>query len=354
MKLIITIILLSSFLIACVESPTPPYKTIEGLSENGVYILCEGLYGQNNSTLSRYDFSSDKVYNNFFKLVNGKNIGDTANDLVIKGDTSFIVVSTQNIILIINTKTGKLISEVKIEGGKYPRKIAVMNDSILLVTDLYCHCFWVINYIRKTIIKKVPTGPAPESIAVSTDCIFVANSGLGDYLSDYAYAGTVSVFDRNTFNFISTFSGLPNVIELKLSNKLNKLYARYNHLPKYSDSTGGIVEFDITTLTETRRWIDKAGQMTISEKLGKLFYISENGVIFIDIYNYYSFPELIIIKKRRKDFWYSIAVTQNNLWIGNAKDYQSNGEILVYDLNNPQNPKESFNVGLNPNTIVFF
>jgi DNA-binding beta-propeller fold protein YncE len=354
MKYIITIILLISFFFGCVESPTNPKSNIGELSEHGAYILCEGLYGQNNSTLSRYDYKSEIAYNNFFKLINGKNIGDTANDIVIKGDTTFIVVSTQNKILMFNTGTGKYYSEIQIEGGKCPRKMAVINDSILLVTDLYCHCFWVINYNRKIILQKVPTGPAPEGIVVTLDYIFVANSGLGDYLSDYAYSGTVSVFDRNTFNFITTFNGLPNVIELKISNKFNKLYARYNHLPKYTDSTGGIAEFDIATLTETRRWIDKAGQMSISEEQEKLFYISENGVKVINLADTNSVPELILIKQRAKDFWYSIAVNKNDLWIGNAKDYQSNGEILIYDLDNPQNPKKYLKVGLNPNTIVFF
>ncbi len=346
--------MLSTILLSCVETPTAPKNNIAELGEQGAYILCEGFYGQNNSSLSRYDFTNTSVYNNFFHQINGKNIGDTANDIVIKGDTAFIVVSTQKKIISFNTKTGKLISEILIVEGKYPRKIAVLNDSIILVTDLYSHCFWVINFINSEIMKNVLTGPAPEGIAVYENYIFIANSGFGDYLSNEPRAGTISVLDSRTLNEIKLFSHLPNVIELKISTKHQKLYARYNHLPKYTDSLGGIVEFDISTLSETRRWNDRAGQLAFSENEDTLYYNCDDGVKFIDLINSQSIPELLIYKTKKTDYWYSLAFNKNNLWIGNAKDYQSNGEILICDINKPQNPVEKFNVGLNPNTIVFF
>ena len=132
------------------------------------------------------------------------------------------------------------------------------------------------------------------------------------------------------------------------------LFARYNNLPKYKDSLGGIVEYDVSTLNEIRRWKDKAGQMAFSENEEKLYYNCDEGVKFIDLINFQSKPLILISKTKKSDYWYSLTFYDNQLWIGNAKDYQSNGEILIYNLNNPQNIVEKFNVGLNPNTIVFF
>ncbi|MFH1049495.1 MAG: hypothetical protein V1779_01035 [bacterium] len=354
MRIYLFMFFLTLTLMSCVEAPIPPKNNIGELSEHGAYILCEGLYGQNNSSLNRYDFTNKTVHSNFFQQINGKYIGDTANDIVIKGDTAFIVVSTQKEVIMFNTKTGKLISEILIVEGKYPRKLAVLNDSIILVSDLYAHCLWVINYKTSVIMKNVSTGPAPEGIAICENYIFVANSGFGDYLADEPKAGTISVFDSRTLNGIKSFSHLPNVIELKISTKHQKLYARYNHLPKYTDSLGGIVEFDISNLLETRRWKDRTGQFAFSENEDTLYYNCDDGVKFIDLKSFQAIPELLIHKSMKTDYWYSLAYYKNNLWIGNAKDYQSHGEILIFDVNNPQNLKEKFNVGLNPNTIVFF
>ena len=348
------IILISFCFFACVETPTPPKNNIGDLSEHGAYILCEGLYGQNNSSLSRYDFEGKITYNDFFQTINNQYIGDTANDLVLKGDTAFIVVSTQKKIILFNTKTGKLISEIIINEGKYPRKMAILNDSILFVTDLYCHCFWVVNHKNYYIFHKVATGPAPEGTAITEDYIFIANSGLGDYLSLEPMAGTIIVYDISNMNRIKLMYNLPNVIQLRLSDKNGKLYARYNQLPKFKDSLGGIVEYDIHSLLETRRWIDRAGQFVLSATGDSLFYLSDYGLKLVNLNNEEPIPELLIPKNKITDYWYSIAVYKDELWIGNAKDYQSNGEILIYDINNPQNLVEKFNVGLNPNTIVFF
>jgi len=340
--------------IACVETPTPQKNNIGELGEHGAYILCEGLYGQNNSTLSRYDFTFQKIYNNIFQTINDKYLGDTANDIVIKGDTTFIVISTLKMIILIETKTGKLITEIVLKEAKYPRKLAILNDSLLLVTDLYSHCFWFVNYIKSEVVYMVPTGPAPEGIAIFDNYIFVANSGFGDYLANEPKAGTISVFDIQSLNKIKVFTGLPNIIELKIAKNSEKLYARYNNLPKFKDSLGGIVEIDLKRLTETRRWVDRAGQMAFNSNDDTLFYLCDSGVKLIDLNKNNSVQELIIKKSKQTDYWYSIAFHENFIWVGNAKDYQSHGEILIYDLKNPDNLKEKFKVGLNPNTIVFF
>ena len=198
------------------------------------------------------------------------------------------------------------------------------------------------------------TGPAPEGIAVFDKYIFVANSGFGDYLADKPKAGTISVFDPETMNELKILLDLPNIVELKVSKKNFKLYARYNNLPKFKDSLGGIAEFDLPSFSETRRWFDRTGQMTFSSNEDTLFYLCDDGVKLIDLNKPESHPVLIINKSKKTDYWYSIAYYNNQLWIGNAKDYQSKGEILIYDIKESENPLEKFNIGLNPNTIVFF
>lgn len=50
-----------------------------------LYALCEGLFNQNNSSLMRFSFNNQRMVRNYFKTINHRGLGDTANDLAIYG-----------------------------------------------------------------------------------------------------------------------------------------------------------------------------------------------------------------------------------------------------------------------------
>lgn len=57
-----------------------------------LYALCEGLFNQNNSSLMRFSFNNQRMVRNYFKTINHRGLGDTANDLAIYGSkTTFPV-----------------------------------------------------------------------------------------------------------------------------------------------------------------------------------------------------------------------------------------------------------------------
>jgi hypothetical protein len=345
------------FIIGCIRQPDEPIDTVLIDESRGVYILCEGLYGQNNSSLSRFSYISSNIYNYFFESTNpGMKIGDTANDLLVIGDTTYIVVSSNKKIIAIETKTGKFINELRLNSGSFPRKIIRYNDSIAFISDLYRHAIIKINYKKMIVVDdNIPTGPAPEGMALNQNNLFVANSGYGDYLSHLPHAGTISVFDINSMNIIKRFENVPNVIELKVSIKNQKLYSRYNHLPKYKDSVGGIVEYDLNSMTETKRWIIDSYHLILSDSEDSLFILSDNGMEFINLKEN-SQSLLIIQNPNKSDIWQTAEINYftQEIWIANSKNYQSSAELLIYDLNNPSILKKQFKLGLNPNTIVFF
>jgi len=352
-KLLLIIILILS---SCSEPTNHQITNLPDSIVNGCYILCEGLFGQNNSTLSVIDFDNDKIYNNYFFQKNNEKIGDTGNDILVNGDTSFIIVSTNNKIIAFNTRTCSLIKTINSEKLNTPRKIAKLNDSLLAITNLKGNSITFLNLKNlKVSEKELITGPAPEGIAISNDYIFVANSGYGDYLSNEYDAGTIYVFDKNTSTLKTKFINLPNVIQLIYNESENKLYARYNNLPSLKDSLGGIVEFDVNTLKEIRRWKIRVYYFTLDKSLNIIYYLNDYGVGYIDLKN--GFLERNFIKNSNpNEIWYSIFYDNNkdNLFITNAKNYQSKGEILIYKLKDSIQIPIKYNAGLNPSTIVFF
>lgn len=84
--------LLLFFLIACDDLEDKP-SLVPGESgdvyETGtaeMYILSEGLFNQNNSSLARYSFNQQKRTSNYFSANNQRGLGDTANDMAIYGN----------------------------------------------------------------------------------------------------------------------------------------------------------------------------------------------------------------------------------------------------------------------------
>jgi DNA-binding beta-propeller fold protein YncE len=354
--LIFLFVLLIEVLTSCVKQPNSPETNVQNAA-SGAMILCEGLWHTDNSTISRFDFKTNTLTNDFFGAANpGLKLGDLANSIVIRGDTAYIAVTTPRSIEIINIKTGKWLGRIIFEGDKHaPRKIAIMEDTVGFVTDLYDNT--ILEFNPKTFQKgyTIATGAYPEGIAYNGNLIFVANSGYGSIGADQPKASTVSVIDYTTRQEIKLLKNLPDCVELVINRSKAKLYVVYYNYQLAGDSLGGIVEYDIKSLEETNRWECHPTNLTLSQTGDTLFFLSGNGVSMIEPTKANSQPKLFI-PNISSDWWYSLAVSpkDNTIWVGNARNFQVNGQILIFDLNNLKSPKTSFDVGVNPNTIVFY
>lgn len=340
------------------QNAIKPIDTKPTAVEAGAYILCEGLWRQDNATLSRFDARSGEVVNDFFSRVNvGLRIGDTANDMVLQGDTLFIAVSTSRSIEIIRASTGTWLGRIRLAGMRQePRHIALVNDSTALVSNLNDDS--VTEFDTRTFAirrERVPVGPAPEGIASSGHYVFVANSGFGDFRAAEAKAGTISVLDGATRQEVKILTGLPNAGDVITNSTKTRLYAAYRNLPSKPDSLGGIVEYDTSTLQELRRWRMKSPfALALSSSGDSLFYLGAAGVEVLALRQQVPKPFVAIPKTESNALWYGLAVNPrtSELWICNARDYSVNGEVVVMRLGGEI--VRRFDVGINPNTIIFF
>ncbi len=355
--LTVIILLIFGTFYGCIEPPSGPENSPPQESLHGAYILCEGLWGLDNASLSRYDLETGTVTQYAYKSANdGQKLGDLASDFVIADDYALISVTTTRTIEKIKLKSGKSLGRITFPDGRAPRKIAIINDSIAAVSDLLSHSIAFFNPQTMKIIKdNVQVGPAPEGIAATSEILLVVNSGYGDYLSYHPKAGTVSVISVNTMEEIGNFYVGPNPIEILINEKYNKFYVSYNHFPSMPDSIGGIVEFDLTALSETGRLRTNVRSMTLSPTSDSLLFIADSTIAYIDLRQNFN-SKVLITNSKPKDIWYSLAISPNaDIWIGNAKNYQINGDLLRYTKsNNYRAIEEKFTVGINPNKIVFY
>jgi hypothetical protein len=86
--------------------PAPPKVT------TGLFVLNQGLYGANNTTLTYYDFGSSTPTTDFFKQINAFGLGDTGSDMVIYGGKMYIVINNSGYVAVVNSVSAKFIDTI--------------------------------------------------------------------------------------------------------------------------------------------------------------------------------------------------------------------------------------------------
>jgi DNA-binding beta-propeller fold protein YncE len=334
------------------EKPIPPV-----VSKNSALILCEGLWGMDNSSLHRYDLTTGTIVNDYFESANpGLRIGDLANNLVLSGDTGYIAVTTAKTIERFRASSGLSLGRLILTGNNAPRQICIIDSTTGFFTDLYANSVCEFNPSSMQIKTNIPVGPAPEGITGWGNYVYIANSGYGDYLADKPKAGTISVIDVQSGQVVNNIPAGPNVIELKVDYKNNRLFAAYYNLPSKKDSVGGIIEYALPSLQVINHWRIAPRSITLSATGDTLFFLANHGVAYVRVNESLSMPQMLMQNIITEDHWYSLAISPDgkSLWVCNARNYQINGEVLVFDIANPVNPKIKIPVGVNPNTVVFY
>ena len=128
------------FFIACDDLEDKPSIVPESngdVFETGtaeMYILSEGLFNQNNSSLARYSFNRQRCTNNYFSANNQRGLGDTANDIAIYGNKIYVVVNVSSTVEVIDFPTGKSIRQISMlrdnGSSRQPRAIAEQSQGL--------------------------------------------------------------------------------------------------------------------------------------------------------------------------------------------------------------------------------
>lgn len=339
--------LLALFIAGCSDTSTNPVIPVEQVNK-GVYVLNEGLYSQNNSSLSFYELTSKKVFNNVFQIANvGKPLGDTGNELVISGKTGFISVNVSNKIEIIDVNTFRSKGSLDLGAFSGPRRIYA-KDSITAYITAFSGKVYKINAQSLTIEKEIAVGSFPEGILEHNGKLFVTNSGLGG-------GNTVSVIDLATDAVVKTIKVGTNPINLVKDNS-NFIYVVCKGRYDSSDIGGALYKIEPSGFEVTDSLvITQNPEDAVVTPENILFLTNNLGVLKIDLNNLSGGSSLLIDGMRVNNiysFIYSLSYdpVDRLLYLGNPKDFTQNGEVAVFDPEG--NEIHRFEVGLNPGCIT--
>ena len=172
-----------------IEIPTP--KT------QGFYILGEGSWGQNNSTLYYYDLNKSELTDRFTAANPGETLGDNANDMKIYGSKLYVAVDVSNKVLVLDAASGRILEDIsmgQVDGqDREPRAVACAAGKVFV--SLYSGEVARIDTTSYAVDYTPYSGSFKQSegiVAVGESKLCVANSGFGN-------GNTVSVIDIPTF-----------------------------------------------------------------------------------------------------------------------------------------------------------
>lgn len=355
--------LLLFFLIACDDLEDKP-SLVPGESgdvyETGtaeMYILSEGLFNQNNSSLARYSFNQQKRTSNYFSANNQRGLGDTANDMAIYGNKIYIVVNVSSTVEVIDFTTGKSIRQIQMlrdnGSSRQPRSIAFDKDKAYV-----CSFDGTVARIDTTSLEIeaiITAGRNPDDICVQNNKLYVSNSGSLDY-SGPGVDNTVSVIDITTFKETKKIEVGPNPGKI-LPGLEDAVYV----VTQGADIEAGdyhLVRIDSRTDVVTNTYDEKALSFTIDGPIAypytydyqtkasaiKVFDLT-TGTVIRD--NFITDGTII-----QTPFSIQTNPFSGNIYITEAYNYTIKGDVLCFNQQGQLQYRLN-EIGLNPNTIVF-
>jgi len=348
-KQIIFSILILTILIACKKDPKP--EVVNSKFSHGIICMNEGLFQQNNASLSFYNLDSNQTELNVFASINGRGLGDTANDMIsyiyIGKPYIAIAVDISSQIEILDGLTLKSVKQVPLFNGtsaREPRALKYTNGFLYSIN--FDGTVSKIDLSTNTIVNTLNCKLNPDNAELVDDNLYVVNSGGLNYPT---YDSTLSVIDLNTFSIIETIETKINCSAIQKDDQ-DELYviSRGNYsnitpkLLRISSTTNSVIQIFDINLTSIKYHNNTLYYFNDSDKnIYKFNTLTETSAStpFINCSSFQNLYDINIDK-------------QNNLiYLTDANGYTNSSIIRCYDMSG--NFKYEFTTGLNTGALLF-
>lgn len=347
--LFLTLTLITTILFFSCSDIDKPIET-EPTNNKTLFILSEGDFYGNNSTLAKFDIETGNVIKDYFREVNKRGLGAVGNDMLQYGSKLYIVMNVSGTIEVVDKLTGKSIRQIpmKLNDGssKQPRQIAAHGGKIYVTsTD---DTVTRIDTITLEQDATITAGLDPEGIVINNNKIYVANSG--GY--NVGFNNKLSIIDITSFTVEKEIEVGLNPINLGKDNRGN-IYL--STLGDYFETPGVFQKIsttgDVTTIDE----ISSPGKFVIFDNIAYIIkgsYGNPYSVIIYDCLTNQVITENFIPENIEIGIIHSIDVDEKtgDIFIMES-DYITPGTVYCFDNKGELKYKIPL-VGLNPTVIV--
>lgn len=350
-------LILSFGFVSCTDE-TNDNKPIQEVLPKGYFVLCEGLYGMNNSSLDFFDSETNKVILDLFNQVNAQGLGDTGNDMIEFNNYIFISVKESACVQVINKNSGKLIKRIPIvdNSGKNRKPSRLTTNGSMVFLCTVDGNVLEINPYTLSLGRIVKVGRNPEAICISNNKLYVTNSGGLDFGTPIGYDKTVSVVNIATMTEIKKIEvgENPGIIK-ELSSGLVGLIVKGNYsnikfktINTLSDELADSFEipmlsFDV--LDNDNIIYTNVDYLNTMETEIKILNHRTNSTSSIDFIKTPGISSQIVLP-----YGIDISKSTNEVYISDAADFMTRGRVFVFDLEG--NYKDKVNVSYLPSKVI--
>ena len=322
---------------------------------NGVYVLNNGSFGSNNSSLTKYNSDNKSVAQNVFANTNGLYLGDTAMDVLVYGSKMYITVKESGVIFVTDL-AGAAFGAFTLDNYVKPNWLTSSNGKVY--ASYYDGAVVQIDTVDFS-YKTAKVGDNPEQLKVANGKLFVANSGGMNYPN---YGTTVSVVDINSFSVVEEIEVGVNPYSVEVDDSGNVYVITrgdYGAIPaqlvKINSSSYNKevleLKYNGSNVTPSNISMGKNNNMYIiataydaNWNLTAIYYTynvsSGNVSEFTTTASSIVSPYCIFADKN-----------SGNVYIGDAGDYQSMGDMFIFSQDG--NLVNVFETGISPISVAF-
>jgi len=316
----------------------------------GILVLNEGLFNHNNASLSWLNTSTGESISNFFEQKTNRGLGDTGNDMQRYGNKIYIIVNVSSTIEVMNATTGDAITQISMMSGTTPKqpRFITFHGSKAFIT-CYDGYVDVLDTASLAITHRIQVGANPEGMAISNNRLFVCNSGGLNFPN---VDSTVSVISLNTLTEETKITCGPNMGDIAVDAS-GEIYAISRG--DYGSVPARMHRINPVSLIKEETFPFNAS--SISEYGNQFIIVSSSGsIVHTRLFNpateTISSSDFFDLSNVETLFGIQYRASNNKFYICDAMGYTINGKIHIF--NTSGNLEQTFSVGLNPNSILFY
>lgn len=347
MKKIVILALALGFIIGCKKKPENPVPP--GKYDQGVLVLNEGLFEQNNASLSFYDGTT--AYQQVFLAENGRGLGDTANDFETYSldgkDYVIIAVDISSQIEIVERQTLKSVAQIPLINGsnaREPRRVRVFGSKAFVCN--FDGTVAVIDLVSYSVVGLIDVGANPDGMAVVDNRLYVSNSGG---LNFPVYDSTVSVIDMASNTVVDEIHTRINCNQMVVDGQ-GEIYLVSNG--NYDDVAPALVR--ISTVTNTVLDVYEMSASSLSLYMDWLYFYDGDAEA---IKRWNTLTEMVDptwgIDVSHFDTFYGLKIDPitERIYGLDANGYVNSSTITAYSLSG--NWLFEFKAGINAKALIF-
>jgi len=181
-KIILSVVILSTFFISCSSDDGPVQPKVE--YDSVAYIVNYGGYGAGNGEISIYNMENETMTQDAYKAANGTPLASNIQSMTIHDDVAYLMSNAGDKIDILNAATLKAISNPLGEGITKPRYMAASGkygyiscwgevDDFAIIANSYIA---KIELESNKLVNKIMLPGGPEGLYIKNNKLYIAST----------------------------------------------------------------------------------------------------------------------------------------------------------------------------------